>query len=69
MINLSAEKQENLQQINNLNDKVSKLKADVKTYKSKTEETRKKIEIFEYKENVLKSKYPRFADVAEIVLS
>ncbi|MCP5054415.1 MAG: lytic transglycosylase domain-containing protein [bacterium] len=67
VLNLSAQKKENLDTISNLNRTVTQLKKDITTYKTKNAETEQKVAIYKYKENVLKSKYPRFSDVAEIV--
>jgi soluble lytic murein transglycosylase-like protein len=67
VVNLTAQKKKNLKTISRLNQAVTELKSHVSKYKQEKQTTQKKIDFFRYKENVFKSKYPRFSDVAAIV--
>jgi soluble lytic murein transglycosylase-like protein len=67
VVELSAEKKDHLDTISQLNHTVTQLKKDIDGHISENEKNNRQISFYKYQENVFKSKYPRFVEVAEIV--
>lgn len=67
VIDLSARNQQSQQKIQKLSKKVDSLKTDVVHYKKEKAEKEKYSALYDFKENVFQSRYPRFSDVAEVV--
>lgn len=67
VIDLSARNTQSQQAIASLSKKVDRLKTDVNHYKKEKEERGKQSALYDFKENVFQSRYPRFSDVAEVV--
>ena len=67
VLDLSAQKKEHQATIERLNTSVAHLQGDVKNYKQEIAESNKKTALFKFKSNAIQSKYPKFAQISEIV--
>jgi soluble lytic murein transglycosylase-like protein len=63
VVHLSAEKRDNSETIDHLNNTIAGLEAE----KALQAEEKKQLEFFRFKENVFDMKYPKFAKIAKIV--